>query len=86
MFSTKSIAWKDCGKSLDERLSKTGHTKGVEASIKRHPWVVSIQTSEGKLRCGGSIAASNRIVTAAHCFTENKKKMSKDRIESFKVE
>ena len=30
--------------------------------------MVSIQDANGDLFCGGSIVASNRIVTAAHCF------------------
>ena len=49
--------------------------------------MISIQNSDGKLHCGGSIATSNRIITAAHCFTNQleKKKMDKATIQSFTV-
>ena len=55
--------------------------------IFQHPWMVSIQTSDGFLHCGGSIAASDRIITAAHCFTNQvkKQKMSKLEIQSLQV-
>ena len=41
--------------------------------------MISIQDSNGILHCGGSIAKSNRIITAAHCFMDmvEKKKMDK---------
>ena len=53
----------------------------------QHPWTVSIQTLDGYLHCGGSIAASNKIITAAHCFTDQQKKeeMSQEKIRSFRV-
>ncbi len=53
----------------------------------QHPWMVSIQNPDGSLHCGGAMVASNRIVTAAHCFIDpvEKKKMEKDKIQSFKV-
>ena len=55
--------------------------------ILQHPWMVSVQDAEGFLHCGGSIVASNRIVTAAHCFTDFAKnqKMSPDMIQKFHI-
>ena len=49
--------------------------------------MVSIQDANGYLKCGGSIVASNRIVTAAHCFTDidKKEKLDKEQIQSFKI-
>ena len=48
--------------------------------------MVSIQDKDGYLHCGGSIAASNRIITAAHCFSEKGQgKMDQAKIQSFKV-
>ena len=49
--------------------------------------MVSIQTADGFLHCGGSIAKSNKIITAAHCFINpvEKKKMKMDRIQSFRI-
>ncbi|XP_058655125.1 chymotrypsin-like protease CTRL-1 [Onychostoma macrolepis] len=34
------------------------------------PWQVSIQSSEGKLVCGGSLINENWILTAAHCSVQ----------------
>ena len=53
----------------------------------QHPWMVTIQTEEGFLHCGGSILSSNKIATAAHCFISKDKnrKMTKDTIQTFKV-
>ena len=36
--------------------------------------MVSFQDADGYLWCGGSIVASDKIVTAAHCFPFEKKK------------
>ena len=49
--------------------------------------MVAIVDSDGILHCGGTIAASDKIVTAAHCFTnlELKKEMTKGKKQSFKV-
>jgi len=84
VFESKEIAYRDCGKSHTERLSD-GHGKGT--LIERHPWMTSIQDADGNLWCGGSIATSNRIITAAQCFIDHAKgeKMDKEKIQSFRV-
>ena len=49
--------------------------------------MVSIQDKDGYLHCGGSIAASNRIITVAHCFSEKGQgRMDIAKIKPFKVE
>ena len=80
-FSKSATAWRDCGKTKDQRLADTKQTKGKNTTIDLYPWMVSIQDSDGNLHCGGSIVASNRIITAAHCFHG----MSKDEIRSHTV-
>ena len=49
--------------------------------------MVSIQTNDGSLHCGGSIVASDKIITAAHCFIDpvSKEKMTLDQIRRFQV-
>ena len=71
--------------SLSKKLMWISKTKHF--FLLQQPWVVSIQTPEGYLHCGGSIAASNRIITAAHCFTDQgkKQKMSPAKIRSFRI-
>ena len=64
---------------------QTENSGKLKTSFFQHPWLVSIQNPDGSLHCGGSIITSNRVVTAAHCFIDEKKKMKKDRIQSFRV-
>lgn len=40
---------------------------GTRASIGRYPWTVFLTTSSGFQFCGGTLAARNKVVTAAHC-------------------
>ena len=53
----------------------------------QHPWMVGVTDSDGILHCGGSVAASDKIITAAHCFMDPKLKteMTKEKKQSFKV-
>ncbi len=50
---------------------------GLETDIQSFPWVVSIVSSQvpdayAGHRCGGTLAASDRVLTSAHCvFNEN---------------
>lgn len=41
---------------------------GEPTTIEQHPWAVYLATPEQQQFCGGTIAAPNKIVSAAHCF------------------
>ena len=48
----------------------TGKVVGGEpASTDDFPWVVYLTDSSGNQFCGGTLAAPNKVVTAAHCVT-----------------
>ena len=49
--------------------------------------MIPIQNSDGILHCGGVIAASDKVITAAHCFFDKtfKKEMKKERKQSYKI-
>ncbi|XP_061397792.1 trypsin-like [Musca vetustissima] len=48
---------------LDGRI-----VNGVDTTIEKHPYQVSLQTTSGSHFCGGSIISEDIVVTAAHCM------------------
>uniref|UniRef100_A0A1I8NTN9 Peptidase S1 domain-containing protein n=1 Tax=Stomoxys calcitrans TaxID=35570 RepID=A0A1I8NTN9_STOCA len=41
---------------------------GVNTTIQKHPHQVSLQTTDGRHFCGGSIISEDIVVTASHCL------------------
>ncbi|ESN95803.1 hypothetical protein HELRODRAFT_185962 [Helobdella robusta] len=61
-----------CGKSKypdagDYFLPSPSIVGGIEARPNEFPWQISLQSSTGSHRCGGSIINDQWIITAAHC-------------------
>jgi secreted trypsin-like serine protease len=50
------------------------------------PWAVALTDSNGRFFCGGALVAPDRVVTAAHCLTEQLALTTRDRApESIRV-
>ncbi|MGP4018226.1 S1 family peptidase [Saccharopolyspora sp. 5N708] len=45
---------------------------GQPAKIAEHPWVVYLTDTQGNQFCGGTVGRVNKIVTAAHCVSDEK--------------
>ncbi|XP_022051820.1 transmembrane protease serine 4a isoform X1 [Acanthochromis polyacanthus] len=75
--SVISLSCSDCGHGgSQERI-----VGGSDALIEDWPWQVSLQQG-GQHTCGGSLVSPRWVVTAAHCFTDSKKELSRWRVVS----
>ncbi|CAL8353753.1 unnamed protein product [Lota lota] len=75
-----SLICSDCGPvSSKERI-----VGGVDAVIQNWPWQVSLQQN-GQHTCGGSLVSPRWVVSAAHCFSGNKKEVGRWRAVSGKT-
>ncbi|KAJ8898565.1 hypothetical protein PR048_003925 [Dryococelus australis] len=68
---------------------KTFVSNGVEAKVGEFPWVVGIyrrstKTSQMSQICGGSLISLRLVVSAAHCFWDDRTKSQLPK-ESFKM-
>lgn len=61
-FGTTGLA--DAAEPAPPQLNIIG---GEDANIQDHPFTVALTTPDGKQVCGGTLAAPNKVVTAAHC-------------------
>jgi len=70
-----------CGKKKDERI-----IGGADADINEWPWMVSMLFSDGvRHKCGGTVVASEWIVTAAHCLYEDSELTVETKVEDVSI-
>ncbi|KAM9853561.1 transmembrane protease serine 4a isoform 2-T2 [Aulostomus maculatus] len=70
--SVVSLSCSDCGLvGSQDRI-----VGGTDAVIEDWPWQVSLQQG-GHHTCGGSLVSTRWVVTAAHCFSDSKKELSR---------
>merc|ERR1712142_529676 len=70
-----------CGKKKDERI-----IGGADADINEWPWMVSMTFSDGvRHKCGGTVVASEWIVTAAHCLYEDPEMTVETEVEDVSI-
>ncbi|KAG8434724.1 hypothetical protein GDO86_012901 [Hymenochirus boettgeri] len=73
----------DCSDGSDEDTSKCScgkrpYTKksrivgGINADIGEFPWQVSLHTKNDKHTCGASLVSSKFLISAAHCFQDDR--------------
>ncbi|XP_067316782.1 serine protease hepsin-like [Anolis sagrei] len=66
----------DCGR---RKLSMDRIVGGQDASLGKWPWQVSLRY-DGTHLCGGSVISSEWVITAAHCFPERNRVVSRWRV------
>jgi hypothetical protein len=70
---------KSCGRA-SVAMSRSGLRiiNGAEARPHSHPWQVKVVTTNGRSvgNCGGSLINNQWVLTAAHCLSNDKSKMS----------
>uniref|UniRef100_A0A8C8HWC8 Hepsin n=1 Tax=Oncorhynchus tshawytscha TaxID=74940 RepID=A0A8C8HWC8_ONCTS len=71
-----SLLCQDCGR---RSLTEDRIVSGVDARQGSWPWQVSLQY-DGVHQCGGSIISDRWIVSAAHCFPERNRQVSRWRV------
>uniref|UniRef100_A0A8C7RV85 Peptidase S1 domain-containing protein n=1 Tax=Oncorhynchus mykiss TaxID=8022 RepID=A0A8C7RV85_ONCMY len=71
-----SLLCQDCGR---RSLTEDRIVGGVDARQGSWPWQVSLQY-DGVHQCGGSIISDRWIVSAAHCFPERNRQVSRWRV------
>merc|ERR1712142_1463618 len=70
-----------CGKKKGERI-----IGGADADINEWPWMVSMLFSDGvRHKCGGTVVASEWIVTAAHCLYEDSELTVETKVEDVSI-
>ncbi|XP_044278200.1 serine protease hepsin [Varanus komodoensis] len=66
----------DCGR---RKLSVDRIVGGQDASLGKWPWQVSLRY-DGTHLCGGSVISNEWVITAAHCFPERNRVVSRWRV------
>merc|ERR1712198_745422 len=70
-----------CGKKKDERI-----VGGAEADVNEWPWMASMTSKDGvSHKCGGTLVASEWIVTAAHCLYEDQELTVETKVEDISI-
>merc|ERR1711872_830407 len=81
MKPTGGVTGCKCGKKKGERI-----IGGADADINEWPWMVSMTFSDGvRHKCGGTVVASEWIVTAAHCLYEDSELTVETKVEDVSI-